>query len=91
MKKSELQQIIKEEISKVLNEGIFGTSFEKEKANIEKALDRWVAYSMSKGDSEGDVLSVGQQYLRDSIDAYLGGKIKDDDLDNMWDDTMSTM
>jgi len=88
MNKSELQQIIKEEISKVLNEGMFGTSAEKEKLNIEKALDRWVEYNMSRGDSEANILSVGRQYLRDSIDAYMGGKIKDDDLDDMWDDTM---
>lgn len=65
--------------NRIKKEGLFGTSFEKEKEKIIKALDRWVAYSMSNGDSEADIMSVGAEYLRDSIDAYLGGKISDDD------------
>ena len=71
---------------KLTNEGIFGTSPEKEKLKVENALDRWVKYSMENGDSEEDVLKMGSKYLRDSIDAYLGSKIDSDELDKMYDD-----
>ena len=68
MKKSELRQLIKEEIS----EWIFNTSFDKEKIKIKDAIDRWVKYSMENGDNEADVMSVGEKYLRDAIDVYRG-------------------
>ena len=34
---------------RLTNEGIFGTSPEKEKIKVEKALDRWVKHSMLSG------------------------------------------
>jgi len=74
---------------KLLNEGMFSTSYEGEQDKYEKALDRWVKYSMKNGDSEADVMSVGEKYLRDSIDAYIGGNISGEDLDDMYDDIMS--
>jgi len=96
MKKSELRQLIREEIqsssksiNKITNEGVFGTSFEKEKRKIEDALERWVKYSMDNGDSEDDVLSVGGKYLRDAVSIYLGGKIDDEELDDLFKDVMS--
>ena len=74
---------------KLTNEGIFGTSYEKEQRKLEDALDRFIKYSMENGDSEEDVLKMGSKYLRDSIDAYLGSKIDSDELDKMYDDVMS--
>jgi len=65
-------KLLKETIG--LNESLFGTSFEKEKRKLEDALDRWVKYSMENGDSEADVLSAGQEYLKDAIMVYVGGK-----------------
>jgi len=85
MKKSELRQIIKEEISKAKNEGIFGTSYEKEQRKLEDALNRFVKYSMENGDSEDEVLSTLERKGRDAADIYLGSKISDDKLDNMFD------
>jgi|15BtaG_2_1085339.scaffolds.fasta_scaffold04242_3 hypothetical protein len=81
MKKSQLRQLIREELQ---NEGLFGNSSEKENKRIQKALDRWVTYCMDEGDSEADILSVGQEYLQDSIDVYLGGKIDDNELEDKW-------
>ena len=74
---------------RLTNEGIFGTSPEKEKLKVEKALDRWVKHSMENGDSEEDILKMGRKYLRDSIDAYLGSKIDSGELDKMYTDVMS--
>ena len=74
---------------KLTNEGIFGTSPEKEKLKVEKALDRWVKHSMESGVSEEDIIKMGRKYLRDSIDAYLGSKIDSGELDKMYDDVMS--
>jgi hypothetical protein len=91
MKKSELRQIIKEEISKAKNEGIFGTSYEKEQRKLEDALDRFVKYSMENGDSEDEVLSTLERKGRDAADIYLGSKISDDKLDNMFDDVMDNV
>jgi len=73
MKKSELQQLIKEEISKV-SEGIFGHPFDKERANIQKAMNSWVKYSLDNGDSEADIFSVGEIFLERAIEAYKDGK-----------------
>ena len=70
-------------------EGMFSTSFDGEQDKVEKALDRWVKYSMENGDSEADVMSVGEKYLKDSIHAYIGGNIDDEDLLKRYDDTMS--
>jgi hypothetical protein len=91
MKKSELRQIIKEEISKAKNEGIFGTSYEKEQRNLEDALNRFVKYSMENGNSEDEVLSTLERKGRDAADIYLGSKISDDKLDNMFDDVMDNV
>ena len=90
MKKSELRQIIKEEIRSSLNEGIFGTSFDKEKRKIEDALDRWVKYSMDNGDSEANLLSVLEKYAKDAVHVYVGGKISDEDLLDKHDDFASS-
>ena len=91
MKKSELRQIIKEEIKRVKNEGIFGTSYEKEQRKLEDALNRFVKYSMENGDSEDEVLSTLERKGRDAADIYLGSKISDDKLDNMFDDVMDNV
>ena len=78
---------------RLTNEGIFSTSpekkKEKEKIKVEDALDRRVEYSMESGVSEEDIIKMGRKYLRDSIDAYMGGKIDSDELDKMYDDVMS--
>ena len=89
MKKSELRQIIKEEISKAKNEGIFGTSYEKEQRKLEDALDRFVKYSMENGDSEDEILSTLERKGRDAVDIYIGGKIDGDTLLKKYDDVMS--
>tara|TARA_R110000744_G_scaffold378699_1_gene495214 strand:- start:513 stop:920 length:408 start_codon:yes stop_codon:yes gene_type:complete len=68
------------DLKKYLAEGMFSTSYDGEQVKVEKALDRWVEYSMEHGDSEADVMSVGENYLRDSIHAYIEGTIDDDDL-----------
>jgi len=91
MRKSELRQIIREEISKAKNEGIFGTSYEKEQRKLEDALNRFVKYSMENGDSEDEVLSTLERKGRDAADIYLGSKISDDKLDNMFDDVMDNV
>jgi hypothetical protein len=44
--------------------------FDKEKLKVKQALDRWVEYSIENGDSNADVLSVGEEYIKDSISAY---------------------
>lgn len=91
MKKSELRQIIREEISKLKNEGIFGTSYEKEERKLEDALDRFIKYSMENGDSEDEILSTLERKGRDAVDIYIGGKIDDDKLDKKYDDVMSNV
>ena len=96
MKKLELRQIIREEISKVKNEGIFGTSDEKEERKLEDALDRFVKYSMEKkGDSkstlekEDKLLKTLEKKGRRAVDIYIGSKIDGDKLLNRYDDIMS--
>lgn len=91
MKKSELREIIREEISKLKNEGIFGTSDEKEERKLEDALDRFVKYSMENGDSEDEILSTLERKGRDAVDIYIGGKIDGDKLLNRYDDVMSNV
>ena len=59
---------------RLTNEGIFGTSYEKEQRKLEDALDRYVKYSMENGDSEADVLSTLEEYGMDAISNYMGGK-----------------
>lgn len=86
MKTSEIRKIIRKEIKKSLNEGIFGSSPDKEKRKLEDALDRWVKYSMDNGDSEADVLSVLEKYAKDAVHIYLGGKISDEELDKRYND-----
>jgi|CoawatStandDraft_6_1074263.scaffolds.fasta_scaffold22783_4 hypothetical protein len=76
------------EITPKVKEGMFSTSFDSEKRKIEDALDRWVKYSMKNGDSEGDVMSVGEKYLRDAVMVYIGGTISDEDLLDKYDDVM---
>jgi len=71
-----------------LAEGMFSTSFDSEKQRIEDALDRWVKYSMENGDSEGDVMSVGEKYLRDAVMVYIGGTVSDEDLLDKYDNVM---
>ena len=73
---------------KLTNEGIFGTSYEKEQRKLEDALDRFVKYSMENGDSEDEILSTLERKGRDVVDIYLGGKIDDDKLDKMYTDVM---
>ena len=60
--------------SKLTNEGIFGTSYEKEQRKLEDALDRFVKYSMENGDSEDEVRNTLERKGKDSIDIYMGGK-----------------
>jgi len=102
MKKSELRQIIKEEISKLKNEGIFGTSDEKEERKLEDALDRFVKYSMEKkGDSkstlksalekEDELLKTLEKKGRSAVDIYIGSKIDGDKLNSMFDDVMGNV
>ena len=74
---------------RLTNEGIFGTSYEKEQRKLEDALDRFVKYSMENGDSEDEVLSTLERKGRDAIDIYIGGKIDSDKLDKMYTDVMS--
>ena len=76
------------DLKKYLAEGMYSTSFDGEKDKYEKALDRWVKYSMENGDSEADVMSVGEKYLKDAIMVYIGGNIDDEDLLDRYDDTM---
>lgn len=98
MKRSELRQLVREEISKLKNEGIFGTSDEKEERKLEDALDRFVKYSMEKkGDSkstlekEDKLLKTLEKKGRRAVDIYIGSKIDDDKLLNMYDDVMSNV
>mgnify|MGYP003632070045 CR=1 FL=1 len=77
------------DLKKYLAEGMFSTSFDGEQDKVEKAIDRWVEYSMKNGDSEADVMSVGEKYLKDAVMAYIGGNIDDEDLLKRYDDTMS--
>ena len=44
---------------------------------------------MESGVSEEDIIKMGRKYLRDSIDAYMGGKIDSGELDKMYTDVMS--
>jgi hypothetical protein len=74
---------------KLTNEGIFGTSYEKEQRKLEDALDRFIKYSMENGDSEDKILSTLERKGRDAVDIYIGGKIDDDKLDKKYDDVMS--
>jgi len=74
---------------RLTNEGIFGTSYEKEQRKLEDALDRFVKYSMENGDSEDEVLSTLERKGRDAIDIYIGGKIDSGNLDKMYTDVMS--
>ena len=76
------------EITPKVKEGMFSTSFDSEKRKIEDALDRWVKYSMENGNSEGDVINVGKEYLIGAVDVYLGGTISDEDLLDKYDDVM---
>ena len=98
MKKSELRNIIREEISKLKNEGIFGTSDEKEERKLEDALDRFVKYSMEKkGDSkstiekEEELLKTLEKKGRRAVDIYIGSKIDGDKLSSMFDDVMGNV
>ena len=103
MKKSELRNIIREEISKLKNEGIFGTSDEKEERKLEDALDRFVKYSMEKKgftskstlkstiEIEEELLKTLEKKGRRAVDIYIGSKIDDDKLLNMYDDVMSNV
>ena len=75
--------------NRLTNEGIFGTSYEKEQRKLEDALDRFVKYSMENGDSEDEVLSTLERKGRDAIDIYIGGKIDSGKLDKMYTDVMS--
>ena len=77
------------DLKKYLAEGMFSTSFDGEQDKYEKALDRWVKYSMKNGDSEADVMSVGEKYLKDAVMVYIGGNIDDEDLLKRYDDTMN--
>jgi len=77
------------DLKKYLAEGMFSTSFDKEKLKVKQALDRWVEYSMENGDSKADIMSVGEKYLKDAVMAYIGGNIDDKDLLKRYDDTMS--
>jgi len=74
---------------KLTNEGIFGTSYEKEQRKLEDALDRFVKYSMENGDSEDEILSTLERKGRDAVDIYIGGKIDGDTLLKKYDDVMS--
>ena len=74
---------------KLTNEGIFGTSYEKEQRKLEDALDRFVKYSMENGDSEDEILSTLKRKGRDAVDIYIGGKIDGDTLLKKYDDVMS--
>ena len=74
---------------RLTNEGIFGTSYEKEQRKLEDALDRFVKYSMENGDSEDEALSTLERKGRDAIDIYIGGKIDSGKLDKMYTDVMS--
>ena len=76
---------------RLLKEGIFGTSSEKEQRKLEDALDRFVKYSIENGDSDEKVLNTIEKKGRDSISIYLGGKIDSDKLDKMYDDVMSNI
>ena len=74
---------------RLTNEGIFGTSYEKEERKLEDALERFIKYSMEKnGDSEDEVLSTLEKKARDEVSVYMGGKIDSDELDKMYDDVM---
>ncbi len=72
------------------NEGIFGTSYEKENRKLEDALDRFVKYSAENGDSEDEILSTLERKGRDAMDIYLGGKIDLDKLDGKEDQSQSS-
>ena len=75
---------------RLTNEGIFGTSYEKEERKLEDALDRFVKYSIEKNkDLEDEVLSTLQRKGRDAVDIYFGGKIDSDELLKKYDDVMS--
>ena len=75
--------------NRLTNEGIFGTSYEKEQRKLEDALDRFVKYSMENGDSEDEILSTLERKGRDAVDIYIGGKIDGDTLLKKYDDVMS--
>ncbi len=75
---------------RLTNEGIFGTSYEKEQRKLEDALDRFVKYSIEKnGDFEDEVESTLEKKARDAVSIYMGGKIDSDKLDKMYTDVMS--
>jgi hypothetical protein len=46
---------------------------------------------MENGNSEDEVLSTLERKGRDAADIYLGSKISDDKLDNMFDDVMDNV
>ena len=85
------EKFILDKKGQLLKEGIFGSSPDREKRKLEDALDRFVKYSIENGDSEDEVLSTLEKKGRDAIDIYLGGKIDDDKLLNMYDDVMSNV
>jgi len=64
---SELAATFKIAEGKLTNEGIFGTSYEKEQKKLEDALDRFAKYSMENGDSKDEVLSTVERKLNDII------------------------
>lgn len=64
MKKSQLHKLIKEEIRRVTNEA---TPSETEDFKIQVDLKRWIKHSMDGGDSEADILSVLEEYVKTII------------------------
>ncbi len=60
MKKSQLRQIIKEELSKVTNETNSPVN----------ALYQYIKYSMDNGDSKANVLQALEDYVQDALYYY---------------------
>tara|TARA_Y100000034_G_C6691821_1_gene304650 strand:- start:161 stop:484 length:324 start_codon:yes stop_codon:yes gene_type:complete len=67
MKKSQLKQIIKEEIKKALSENFMGGREKKQNTNFMGGVARWLDYKIGELDNNGlqmfDDDSVIQQYL----------------------------
>lgn len=65
------------DLKKFLSEGSLNnkTYWETENRKLEKAIERWVKFSMKEGDSEADILSVGQEYLKDAINKVLTNNV----------------